>query len=127
MSQYALIIDDYPANVEALSILLKQNGVTPIYIPYIDALPANLMAVERVEVVFLDLEMPARSGFEVLHEIKALDRFKDVPIVAYTVHTSEQNEAKLAGFHSFLGKPLDVNRFPDQLRRILDGIPVWEV
>ena len=33
----------------------------------------------------------------------------------------------LAGFDGFLGKPLNRNRFPEQVRRILEGEGVWEV
>jgi two-component system, cell cycle response regulator DivK len=36
------------------------------------------------------------------------------------------NKAKSSGFDGFLGKPLDPDRFPDQIRRILAGEPVWE-
>jgi len=35
--------------------------------------------------------------------------------------------ARRAGFDSFIGKPLDLRGFPDQIRRILNGQPVWEV
>ena len=34
--------------------------------------------------------------------------------------------AAQAGFHSFLGKPLNVEKFPDQLQQILAGEPVWD-
>jgi two-component system cell cycle response regulator DivK len=36
------------------------------------------------------------------------------------------NKAKNSGFDGFLGKPLDPDKFPDQIRRILNGEPVWE-
>jgi hypothetical protein len=45
--------------------------------------------------------------------------------VAYTVHVSEINTVYQMGFHSFLGKPLDSDLFPDQLARILRGERVW--
>ena len=43
----------------------------------------------------------------------------------YTVHVSEIGVARDLGFHSFLGKPLDVDKFPEQLKRILNDEPVW--
>ena len=52
---------------------------------------------------------------------------KDIPVVAYTTHTSHLNAVKQAGFNGMLGKPLDSRQFPDQLTRILAGEAVWEV
>ncbi len=37
------------------------------------------------------------------------------------------NRARLAQFDGFIGKPLNPDRFPDQIRRILAGDPVWEI
>ena len=51
-----------------------------------------------------------------------------VPIIAVTAEasTDQMNKAKNSGFDGFLGKPLDPDKFPDQIRRILSGEPVWE-
>ena len=51
-----------------------------------------------------------------------------MPIVAVTAEASveQMNKAREAGFDGFLGKPLDPDRFPDQIRRILNGEQVWE-
>jgi two-component system cell cycle response regulator DivK len=38
----------------------------------------------------------------------------------------QMTKAKNSGFDGFLGKPLDPDRFPDQIRRILAGESVWE-
>jgi CheY-like chemotaxis protein len=78
-----------------------------------------------VDVVFLDLEMPDIDGYAVLEILKSDNRFDTVPIVAHTVHFGEINNAQHVGFHSFLGKPLNIDRFPDQLARILIGEHVW--
>jgi two-component system cell cycle response regulator DivK len=78
-------------------------------------------------VVFLDIEFPNDDGFHILPELQADPRLQQVPIVAYSVHTNELPAAREVGFHSFLGKPLDVSAFPGQLRRILNGQSVWEV
>ena len=32
-----------------------------------------------------------------------------------------------AGFDGFLSKPLDPDRFPEQIRRVLSGEAVWEI
>ncbi|MBK8615974.1 MAG: hypothetical protein IPN96_02450 [Anaerolineales bacterium] len=63
-----------------------------------------------------------------MKKIRASERFKTVPIIAVTAEASveQMNKAKDSGFDGFLGKPLDPDRFPDQIRRILSGEPVWE-
>jgi CheY-like chemotaxis protein len=81
-------------------------------------------ALDNVDVVFLDLEMPGMDGYETHAWLR--DRLKGVPIIAYTVHVSEMNVVKQRGFDGFLGKPLDNERFPGQLSRILAHEPVWE-
>lgn len=127
MSAKALIIDDNTLNLESLAVLLKREGVIPITIHSPREIAATLAEMGSVDVIFLDIEFPNYNGFDTIHELLADPRLVDVPIVAYSVHISELSEARDAGFHSFLGKPLNVERFPDQLRRILSGVPVWEV
>ena len=127
MTIQALVIDDNPANLDVLDRLLRREGVTPIPIAYPEHVWEILDESGKIDVVFLDLEFPNNSGFDVVAALRADSRLEGVPVVAYTVHTSEQNEARLAGFHSFLGKPINVEMFPDHLRRILSGEHVWEV
>ena len=127
MSRHALIVDDNVSNVDALQALLAREGfaattlTSPVY------LSTLLEKLDPVDVVFLDLEFPNHTGFDIMRQLKADPRMANVPFVAYTVHTSEQNEAREAGFDCFLGKPLDVQRFPGQLQRILSGERVWEI
>ncbi|MCL4253426.1 MAG: response regulator [Anaerolineae bacterium] len=125
MSQ-ALIIDDNAKNISILSHLLSNEGMDSIQITNPTMLDATIQTATDIRVVFLDLEMPTVDGFQLLKKLKADSRFSAVPIVAYTVHVSEIQVAHQHGFDGFLGKPLDSDKFPNQLARILQGEPVWE-
>ncbi|MCU0464572.1 MAG: response regulator [Anaerolineae bacterium] len=125
MSKHALVIDDNTKNVNILALLLTEQGVTSTLVTNPNLLDEVLVGMGAVDVVFIDLEMPGMNGFDVRKRLKADPRFVHVPLVAYTVHVSEMNVANEAGFDSFLGKPLDSEKFPDQLARILNGEPVW--
>jgi len=122
----ALVIDDNAKNVDVLTRLLTEQGINSIQVTNPTNLDMALNQVEDLRVVFLDLEMPGIDGYQVLHQLKSDPAFNDVPMVAYTVHVSEIKEAHAQGFDGFLGKPLDSDKFPDQLNRILNGQPVWE-
>ncbi len=126
-NRHALIIDDNPNNLGILAELLTMEGVNSTQVQHIKHLSAALQDVAELDVIFLDLELPDATGYQLLETLKSDVRFQDVPIAAYTVHVSEVHVARNKGFHSFLGKPLDADRFPDQLARILRGEHVWAV
>ena len=124
---HAVVIDDKLANLEVMSVLLEKEAVSCTTIESPRLVLNTLSALARVDVVFLDLEFPNDDGFDILNTLKSDSKLGTIPIVAYTVHTSEIDAARRAGFHSFLGKPLNAQHFGDQLRRILNNIPVWEI
>jgi two-component system, cell cycle response regulator DivK len=123
----ALIIDDNPNNIEVLVTLLANEGVNHTAVQSLRHIDQTLEQIGRIDVIFLDLEFPSGNGFELLTVLQANPRFSAVPVVAYSVHTSELDRVRRAGFHSFIGKPLNAQRFPNQLKRILNGQSVWEM
>ncbi len=122
----ALIIDDNDFNVEVMSRLLANVGGTSIILRDPTHLVDVLDDLDIVDVVFLDLEMPKIDGYEILHRLKD-DLGLTVPVVAYTVHTSEMHVVRGEGFDGFLGKPIDPELFPRQLECILNGEAVWYI
>ena len=123
----ALIIEDDRTSIAVLQRLLERLSIkADVLLHSLNIIP-QLDTLSRSDVIFLDLDMPVVNGYAVLRRLQKMSAFEGVPIVAYTTHISHMNTAKASGFHSFLGKPLDSTRFPDQLQRILDNEPVWEV
>lgn len=123
----ALIIEDDETSIKVMIQLLKQVDMTATIIKDGYDMGTQLGQASAPDVVFLDLEMPQANGYSVLEYIQQTPQFENIPVVAYTTHTSHLNVAKNAGFHSFLGKPIDGRRFPVLLEKILNGEPVWEV
>ena len=82
----------------------------------------------RIDLILLDIRLPYEDGFEAIKKLRANPRIKDTLIVAVTAEASpeQMRRAKESGFDGFIGKPLDPDRFPEQIRRILSGEPVWE-
>lgn len=121
---HILIVDDNADNLGILGELLEMEGAqyTSVQNP---AKINDVLGKTQYDAVFLDLEMPNKNGYELFEMLQNDARFKNVPIVAYTVHVSEINVIRNMGFHSFLGKPLDADAFPSQLAKILRGERVW--
>ena len=122
---HALIIDDNRENVDVLAELLTLEGVTFTRVHNPTLVESVIDDIDSLDVIFLDLEMPKLDGYQLLEWFQSDARFDRIPVVAYTVHVSEISVARQLGFHSFLGKPLDADQFPQQLARILNGERVW--
>lgn len=123
-----LVVEDNVSNFVLIARMLGYLGIhcewkTSGYevLEYADSLP-------RVDLVLMDIRLPYEDGFGAQQKLRAAERFKSVPIVAVTAEASleQMKKAKDSGFDGFLGKPLDPDRFPDQIRRILSGEQVWE-
>jgi CheY-like chemotaxis protein len=66
-------------------------------------------AIELPDVLFLDLNMPFKSGMECLAEIKSDDRLMEMAIVIYSTSASETDieETFVKGANVYLQKPND--------------------
>lgn len=124
--RHALIIDDNDRNMDVITGLLDRQNITSTKVLDPSQLQTTLQDVVEIDVVFVDLEMPVADGFQVFDQLRGDSRFDGIPIIAYTVHVSELPTAYRYGFDGFLGKPLDSERFPEQLERIFNGQGVWE-
>lgn len=124
-----LVVEDNVSNFVLIARLLGFMGIhcewkTSGYevVEYADTLP-------RLDLILMDIRLPYEDGYGALKKIRASDRLKSVPIIAVTAEASQEqmNKARISGFNGFLGKPLDPDKFPDQIHRILNGEDVWEI
>jgi two-component system, cell cycle response regulator DivK len=82
----------------------------------------------KIHLILMDIALPDADGYQSLSSLRSDPRFQNVPIVAVTADVSRENmlRAKGSGFNGFIGKPLDPDRFPNQVQRVLHGEEVWE-
>jgi CheY-like chemotaxis protein len=123
---HALIIEDNTNDAGILKKLLTRLEISHDVLFDSRTFNDALNAIQRPDIIFLDLEIPGTSGYEVLEIIRAIPNFNGIPVVAYTANSAQMADARAAGFHSFLGKPLRSADFPELLERILQDQPVWE-
>lgn len=124
---HVVIIEDDHFSAEVLGRLLANERIDYTIITEPRAIFPMLEQMPRIDVIFLDLEMPGKDGFELLEMFLGHPNLAHTRIIACSVHTDQLNNAKRLGFHGFLGKPLRQQLFSDQLFRILNDQSVWEV
>ncbi|MBC7225984.1 MAG: response regulator [Thermoflexales bacterium] len=124
-----LVIEDNLNNFLLMARLLAFVGVGRCewkasgwqVLEYAETLP-------HIDLILMDIFLPERDGYEALSLLRSDPRFKDIPVIAITADASVESmeRARQAGFNGFIGKPIDPDRFPEQIRRILRGEPVWD-
>ena len=124
-----LVVEDNVPNFVLIARMLAFMGVQRCewktsgwqVVQFADTLP-------RIDLILMDIRLPYEDGYQALQKVRASNRLRDTLVIAVTAEASEEQmaKAKASGFDGFLGKPLDPDRFPEQIKRILNGEPVWE-
>ncbi len=93
--------------VEAMSYLKKEEG-------YADA--------ARPDLILLDLNLPRKSGHEVLAEVKQDPALRRIPVVVLTTSQAQEDIAKSYDLHAsvHVSKPVDFDQFTQVVRQIDD-------
>ena len=125
-----LIVEDNPSNFVLMARMLAYMGVQRCewktsgwqVVEFADTLP-------QVDLILMDIRLPYEDGYAALNKLREHPRLANTMVVAVTAEasTEQMSKARAAGFDGFLGKPLDTDKFPDQIRRMLRGEPVWEL
>jgi chemotaxis family two-component system response regulator Rcp1 len=76
----------------------------------------------RPDLILLDLNLPRKSGREVLEEVKADATLKSIPVVVLTTSESEQDMLRSYMLHAncFITKPVDFDGFLKVVKSIDD-------
>jgi CheY-like chemotaxis protein len=71
-------------------------------------------------VILLDLNMPLVSGLEVLQELKADERLRQIPVVVMTSSREDRDleECYRLGVNSYVVKPLDFLGFVQAVKTV---------
>jgi len=74
----------------------------------------------RPDLILLDLNLPRKSGQEVLAELKADEELKSIPVVILTTSKAEEDVVKSYGLHAncYITKPVRFESFNHVVRSI---------
>ena len=116
-----LLVEDNPADAELTAEKLKQSKILVDLTVAMDGEEAldflhkrgKFSEATTPDLVLLDLNIPKRSGLEVLEEIKETEALRRIPVVILTSSEAETDIAKSYDLHasSYVTKPVDLAGF----------------
>ncbi|NCP88095.1 MAG: hypothetical protein CO094_13465 [Anaerolineae bacterium CG_4_9_14_3_um_filter_57_17] len=115
----ALVIDDNRQTADSLAELLKALGLQA-RAAYGPGPGMSILGGDVPDVVFLDINMPGVSGFEILSYIVREPRLAKVPVFVCTSDDQPKTRelALRGGARGFLVKPVMLDGLVQSLRRI---------
>lgn len=126
---YIILVEDDP-NAQLITLdLLRLAGANRCYArKNVDSAIAFAERLPQVDLFLVDINMPGKSGYEMLDEVKQGENFPDSKIVAVSAGTlsTEMERARQLGFDGFISKPLKPGEFSDQVQRVLNGESIWD-
>jgi two-component system, chemotaxis family, response regulator Rcp1 len=125
-----LLVEDDPGDVMIAQEALKASSLTS----KLTVVPDGVEAIKylrreeeyadapRPDLILLDLNLPKKSGHEVLAEVKADPALRKIPIVVLTTSGAAEDVVRSYDLHAnvFVTKPVDFDHFTGVIKQIDD-------
>jgi signal transduction histidine kinase/HAMP domain-containing protein/CheY-like chemotaxis protein len=113
-----LIVDDDVRNIFALTAALERHDMKVLSVEGGRAAIDLLQARPEVDIVLMDIMMPDMDGYATMREIRTLEPFKDLPIIALTAKAmpGDRDRCIAAGASVYLSKPVNVENLTALMR-----------
>jgi len=123
-----LLVEDNPGDVRLTKEALKEGELLNNLSVVGDGIEAlaflrregNFADSARPDMILLDLNLPKKSGLEVLADVKADENLRRTPVVVLTTSQAEQDIVKSYNLYAncYISKPVDLGEFMNVVKSI---------
>ncbi len=113
-----LIVEDNETNLKLARDVLQFNGFRTVEADNAtDGIAVAEMQLPAV--ILMDIQLPDMDGVAALRRLRQMPATATIPVVALTAFAMGTDRERLlaAGFDGYLVKPIDIKRFPHQVRQ----------
>lgn len=116
-----LVVDDSRIMRNIVKNTFSAMGIPCQFLEAGNGMEAITRLIEQeVHLVLLDWNMPQLSGLDFLKKVRAMDRYKDLPIIMVTSEAARYNviEALKNGATDYIIKPVNEKVFRERLSKL---------
>jgi CheY-like chemotaxis protein len=125
-----LLVEDNPGDVELTTLAFEESQLQ-VHLNVVEDGVAAMEFLNRKsaytkapypDMVVLDLNLPKKSGHEVLAEIKAHENFRRIPVVILTTSLAEEDVLRAYNLYAncYIKKPVGFSQFIEVVHSIED-------
>ncbi len=121
MNMQILIVDDYKTMLRIIRNLLKQLGFNNVDDAMDGSAALQKLRDKEFNLVISDWNMEPMSGLQLLKEVRADAKLKEVPFIMITAESKSENviAAKEAGVSNYIVKPFNAATLKGKLASVL--------
>ncbi|MCM2678737.1 PAS domain S-box protein [Echinimonas agarilytica] len=125
-SKRLLLVEDNEVNQEVVTELLEQQGFVNVDVANNGQEALTAVNENTYDLVLMDCQMPVMDGYEATRQIRTLDQFKLLPIVAMTANAmaGDRERCIAAGMNDHIAKPIDVSAMQKTIVKWLEIEPL---
>jgi DNA-binding response OmpR family regulator len=115
-----LLVDDDPELLQALRLLLTQDGHR-VFTAQDGVLATSMAMQRRPDVIILDLGLPGGGGFTVLERLHSSNKLSGIPVLVLTGATDDASRARAlqSGALEYLNKPANPVDLLEAVHRLM--------
>lgn len=117
MKKKILIAEDNELNMKLMKDLLTVKGYDVVLV-YDGEAALNIIEKENFDLLLLDMQMPKKSGYDVLKEIK-----KNIPIIIVSAYARPEEIEKVKQYDhiDYITKPIQITVFLQKIEAVLNN------
>jgi two-component system cell cycle response regulator DivK len=121
MTNKVYVIEDNEKNMKLFKAILKLIPEVSIFEETRGDLGLELIKSGDPNLIILDIQLPEMSGIDICKELRKIEKFEKIPIIAVTSFAMKGDKERIlqAGFNEYISKPIRVNEFREMVRKYL--------
>jgi two-component system chemotaxis response regulator CheY len=116
-----MVVDDSRIMRNTVKSVFSGLGVSCTFVAADDGEEALLqLGTNSVDLILLDWNMPKLSGIDFLKQVRAMEKYKALPIIMVTSEANKFNviEALKSGATDYITKPINLDLFKEKITKL---------
>ncbi len=121
MARRILVVDDSETSLFLVQSIFEDNSAIDYILESDSQKALQTLYDNSIDLIVLDLMMPALDGFEFLSRIKKDEQTQNVPVIALTALQDSESEKRAMelGANDYLRKPIDIDELEQKINLYL--------
>lgn len=121
MVKKVYVVEDNEKNMKLFKAILKLIPDLEIFTETRGDLGLELIKSGDPDLIILDIQLPELSGLDITKELRKIEKFKKVPIIAVTSFAMKGDKERIleAGVDKYVPKPIKVQEFRELIKKTI--------